>query len=455
MPHPSENLLGLYALDPALVPARRELENHLSACADCRRLLDSILEFDAVLRDPDTWLPTEPMENDETIGELREFAARVADEDASAAELLSDFENPDADGRFSKLVTSFIWTEPATKPIYQTGGVARRLCKLANRMCERKPLYALALAEAATAISNVLEPTSYPRDTIHELRGETWKEQANALHHLGRFDDALRALQMAESEYRRLRHSGLGMVAVKYVRAAVLYEQERYDEAEALAEDAAIAAFHLGAVDYSMRARNLQGEIRFECQRFAEAAQVFATILTYGEDRADTVWIARESLNLGNCSLALGDLSAADAQLARARELFISVGLGVEVTRTEWAQARLSFAQGRSDWAVGRLRTVIAALSGHGMLTDAAIASVDLAEMLHAGDRSREIPAVLAGVVRTFTVAGKLTGALSALAYLKDAAIKGAIAPPLFGHVRKFIARVDHQADLIFAPPPL
>ena len=88
-----------------------------------------------------------------------------------------------------------------------------------------------------------------------------------------------------------------------------------------------------------------------------------------------------------------------------------------------------------------------------GMLTDAALAAVHLAEMLHVTDRSREIPKILAGVVQTFIGAGKLSGALSALAYLKEASVAGIVTPAVFSYVRKFIARADQQPDLLFVPP--
>jgi hypothetical protein len=129
--------------------------------------------------------------------------------------------------------------------------------------------------------------------------------------------------------------------------------------------------------------------------------------------------------------------------------------LAVEVTRTGWAIARLYFAEGNSAEATYRLRTAIRELTQFEMLTDAGIAAVDLAEMLHTLGRTREIPKLLAGVVQTFAAAGKLTGALTALAYLKDAAAAGQIAAAAFPHVRRFLSRAERQPELLFAPPPV
>jgi hypothetical protein len=47
-----------------------------------------------------------------------------------------------------------------------------------------------------------------------------------------------------------------------------------------------------------------------------------------------------------------------------------------------------------------------------------------------------------------------LTGALTALAYLKDAAAAGHIIASAFPQVRRFLARVERQPNLLFVRPP-
>jgi tetratricopeptide (TPR) repeat protein len=444
MKHPVEQLLGLYALSPGLVRDAAALEAHLSVCDACRSQLAEIRADDAALREPETWLAAAGIAPDD---ELRAFDTRAGGEDAAALELLRPFESPEA-------AAHFVWEDVTRKPEFRTGGVARRLCKLANGMCERQPLYALSLAEAATRIAALLPDTSYPRGTIHELRGEAWKEQANAFRYLGRFTDAHTALDAAEEEYCQLPVEGVGLVAVQYVRAYVLYEQEQLDAAEALAYQSAAGALQLGETDRYTRALHLQGEILYERRSFAEAAAIFASILDYGERRKEMVWVARESINLGQCHLELRRLPEASRLLHRALRLFTDLRLESEVTRTGWAIGRLLFAEGNSREATQRLREAIRELSRSGMLTDAALAAIDLAEMLTVLGRVREIPKVLSGVVQTFTAAGKLTGALTALAYLKDAATAGRIAPAMFPHVRRFLVRAERQPELLFLPPP-
>lgn len=445
MEHVDERILGLYAIEPTSVSIRSEVEAHLAACAQCRAALEELRAFDSALREPESWTgvsnaPAAPED-------LRAFAARAEEEDAEAAQLLDEFKEPAAAARF-------VWTDIPAKTEYQTGGVARLLCKMANGMCERDPLYALRLAEAATIISTELPDVSYPRNTIHNLRGDAQKERANAFRFLGRLPQALEAIDIAEAEYRKLPHEGIGLVAVKYVRGCIQYEQEDLEAAERAANEAAEAALHLGAADRYMSARYLIGQIVFDKHEYSAAAGVFESILRYGEEKGDLLWIARASQAAGGCYLELDRKAESGRYLHEALRLFMDLDFGPEVTRTRWTIARLIFAEGNTSQAIHRLRTTIAEFTEYEMLTDAAVVAVDLAEILHATGRLREIPKILSNVVQTFMVAGKLTSALAALAYLKEAATTGTMTPQLVAYVRRFVLRAEREPELPFSPPP-
>lgn len=445
--HTSEAVLGLYALEPELVLNRADVEAHLAVCGHCRSALGAIKTFDAALADTETWpaISADAIRS-AAVEQLRAFAARSAEEDRDALGLLAEYEEPDAAPRF-------VWADIPNKPEYRSGGIARLLCKRANGMCTRKPLYALALAEAAVRISADLPDATYPRATIHELRGEAWKEQANALVSLGRFAEALEALARAEGEYRQLPHEGLGLVAITYVRATILYEQEQLEAADQLARESAEAALHLGSTDRCMRALHLRGEIRRRCGDLSGAIDLFSMVLRYGEETSDQRWIARETRAIGVCQIELMNAAEASRHLDTSLRLCTGMDSAVEVTLTQWAIARLTFLQGNPEEAIRRLRGVVGELTRQGMLTDAAIAAVHLAEILHATDRTREIPRLLAGVVQTFVAAGMLSGALAALSYLKEASTAGTVTPATFSYIRQFIARAERQPALPFAPP--
>jgi len=313
----------------------------------------------------------------------------------------------------------------------------------------------LKQAEAATTISQMLPDNSYPRGTIHELRGQALKEQANALRLLGRFPEALEAINAAEAEFSTLRQPTAGLAAVKFVRGTILYEQENLADAETAAVEAAEAAASDGIRDIQRNATNLLGYILFDRHDYEAAARIFERSLHQRQEEGAALWIARDSLSVGLCHLELHQLSGASRHLHEALRHFVDLRMGPDVTRAHWAIARLIFAEGNPQEAIYRLRRCIGEFSRLQILTDAALVAIDLAEILEATGRQREIGKVLAGVVQTFMNAGKLTSALTALAYLKDASSNGTMTVNLVSYVRHFVKRAERQPDLLFVPPPV
>jgi tetratricopeptide (TPR) repeat protein len=437
MPHISEDVIGRYALDPKLVHDVGAVEAHLQICDVCRRSLDEIRRFDDGLADGDTW--------GITPDDLMSFATRKAEEDAEAHELLAEFDDAPS--------AAFVWADLPSNRDYYTGGVVRALSRRASEMADRDPRYALELADAAVSIAQKLSEDDYPAAVLHEWRGEAWKQKAAALFCLGRFAETLQAVDCAEAEYDELPHAGVGHVAVLYIRASVLYEQEDYENAARLLDRSAAAALHLGEIDRYMAALHMRASIYYDKREFNTAATFFATILRFGEEKNSVVWIARERLTLGNCFIELGELAEARRYLEAALRQFTALRFDTEVVRTQKAIGRLMFAETKHVQAIQMLRRSVADFTRLQMPNDAAIAAVQLAEMLHAIGRDRDIPQLLNGVVQAFTQAGKLTGALMALAYLKEAAVSGRLTNALTSHVGRYLSRVDRQPALLFAPP--
>lgn len=440
--HLSKAVLARYSLQPDSVRRREVVEEHLRTCEQCRTALSEERLFNEALSDPDTW--SRPADAP-GFAELMRLAESGPAEDAQAEALLSKFDDAPA--------ARFAWEDLPNDPRFRFAGAVRALCKRANDMCGRDPRYALALANAASRIATALPSDRYPVKALHAWRGEAHKERANALFVLGKLPDVLNALDDAEAEFDQTGDVGLGHVAVLYIRGNVFYEQDELAEAESLAESSASAALHLGDEDRFIRARHLLGKIRFERRDFDDAAATFEGVLAYGEKIESPVWIARAALPLGNCQIELGRLREARRSLELALRRFTDLQHDAEVTKTRWAMARLSFAEGATSDGMQRMRTAIAELTEFEMLTDSAVAAVDLAEMMYQTNRLREIPKLLDGVVETFTRAGKFTGALTALAYIKEAAAAGKLTKRVARDVRRFLSRTEYQPQLVFIPP--
>jgi tetratricopeptide (TPR) repeat protein len=346
------------------------------------------------------------------------------------------------------------WTNLHTQKRFLSGGVARRLSAHAHSVCLNEPLDALTFADAAISVAEMLPDDTYPAKAIYELRGTAWKERANAQRFLGQYPEALESLLRAERAYRHLASPSLGLSIVALVRGYVLCDQQRLDEAGAMAERAEHGFAHLGDEDRRMTALYLRAGIKFEARDINGAASLFRQVVSYAESTNNSLWIARGSDALGNCEVHRRNLGEGSMHFHKALTLFRETGSASELIRTQWGIAHVLLHGGKQNEAIRRLRDVAAEFEKLGMITDAALVRLDLVDALLAIGQTRQIVDVATRLFRVFTAAGMLTGALTALAYLREVASAGTLTPDDVQSVRSFLRRAERQPALLFVPPP-
>lgn len=442
--HIPEDELALYAFDPAAAGEERRarIERHVDECAECRATHDFFIVAEADLMDAETW---EPIAGSATRASLMEHAARIEAEDAHAEEILRPYlANP----------ASAAWEALASRRAFRTGGVVRRLNAHAHGICEADPLAALTYADAAAAIAEALPDDAYSAGAVNQLRGTASKERANALMLLGRFPAAHEALDRAERFFRRTMNNGLGLSMVALVRAGVLYEQQRYDEAMAAAERAERGFAHAGDEKRRMDAVLLRASIMMETGDATGALRLYRQIIDYGERTNNLRAVARGSYACGHAEVDLGNLAEASLHFHRALVLFREVGPEPDRVATEWGIARIVLKSGKPHDAVRRLRIVQREFEARGMITDAALVGLDVAEALLALGQPQQIVPLAQHLFGVFKEAGMLTGALSAIAYMKEAAAAKRLTIDDVEVIRGFLRRAERQPSLAFAPAP-
>lgn len=443
--HFSEHDLARFASDPdSLDPQRRAaIESAIAECATCRGAVD----FFAVISDGDFGdVVAEDVTDSSSDDPMRAYVERIAAEDREAEELIEReqlFESP----------TKTAWKNLQRHKQFLTGGVVRRLNAQANTIYENEPLAALTFADAAISIAETLPDDTYPWNAVFELRGTAWKERANALMVFGDYPGALEALTHAERAYRRLGSAGLGLATVALVRASVLYEQNRLTEARASAEKAEVGFAHLGQEERRTRALFLRASIHYEAHEVATAITLFQHVLEYGEQLHNRRWIARASYAIGNCEVDRRNLAEASMHFHKALVIFRETGPAWDLFATEWGIARVILHGGDRSQAIQRLRHIATLYESRSMLTDAALVQLDLVEALLALGQTKQIVDISARLFQVFKDAGLLPGALSALAYMKEAAASGKLANPGVDAVRVYLRRARRQPDLAFEPP--
>jgi tetratricopeptide (TPR) repeat protein len=441
--HIPDEELSLFAHDPEELTHQRrtEIEQHTANCAKCGKSLNFYTITEEDLRDPLVWQPVlvtcDPV--------ISGYASRCAAEDAEADWLLKDY--------FAAPPMA-AWVDVTARREFRSGGVVRRLNARAHAIVASEPRAALTYADQAQAIADLLPDDTYPNGAVYELRGTAWKERANALLRLGELDEALESLKRAERAYGRITSSGHGLAAVELVRAAVYYQRGKLDQAARHAGNAEHEYAYLGLKEQQLNAVLLRGQIKYEAMEYTPAAAIFQQLIEYGEEAEDASWVARGSYCRAACELELGNISDAAMLFHRALVIFRETGPATERISTDWGLARVVLQGGKPGEAARRLRDVIAEFDELGMASDAALAGVDLSEALLALDRHAEIVKVATHAFRVLKKAGILTGALTALAYLKDAAAKGRLTLPALTAVRTFLRRIDREPHLVFVPPP-
>jgi tetratricopeptide (TPR) repeat protein len=446
--HLSDTELARYATDPDSFAADRRqfIEQETARCAICRTSLDFFGVVSAEeLADVELWEPDADWRADDDP--MTAYVDRISAEDLEADELLER----------EKLLSSSMKTAwknfPRDKRML-TGGVVRRLTAHANTVHLTEPLDALTFADAAISIAESLGDNAYPWRAVFELRGTAWKERANALLVLGEYPAALDSLTHSERAYRELLSPGFGLSTVALLRSSVFYEQGLLDQAMMSAERAEQGFAHLAQEEGRMRAIFLRASIKYEARDLPHAIALFEQVLEHGETVSSPLWIGRASYAIGNCEIERGDLAEASLHFHKALMIFREVGPDRDRIATEYGLARVVLHGGDRNEAIRRLRVAAAEYDRRSMISDAALVRLDIVEALLVEGHTKQIVDIAARLFRTFRDAGMLTGALTAMAYMKEAAASGRLTLAGVKAVRTYLQRAERQATLAFVPPP-
>jgi tetratricopeptide (TPR) repeat protein len=445
--HYDELTLQEYLDDPESFEGRTALEMHLLLCAACSALFDELRAFEATLSLDGVWDGT-LHDAEEPPGELRALAELLAREDAEAARLLAPLVVSPA---------SFRRANVTSDPAMRTAGAARRLSADSRALRERQPMHALVLADAAIAIADQLPPHRYPATLIDELRGSGWLERANVLRYLGRYEEALDALDISARAYAQSPVSVYSLAVVEYVRAVIFVEVGRLDDALLLARRSARVFRQFGEDDRFVHAKIVEATVLFDRSRYRESRELFLSLVATAKKLGQAATLARLYGNVANCQLRLHELVSAEVYFGRALSLYEALGLETERIRTRWSIGSLRIANGDIADGLARLREAREEFERLGLRTDAALVTLDVAEaLLAAGAPSgaREAAELCASIVESFTAVGMTGHALTALAFLQEAVSSGRATPELVRRVRDYLETNPDHSGVPFVPPP-
>lgn len=396
--------------------------------------------FEDALRDPEPWLladllsapPPDP-------SRLRALAAKLDSERAAARELLAP------------ALTSLVAFRSASVDAdrrYHSRGVVDVLNEAARPLRNAQPLLALAAADAAVSIAAKLAKVE---DCPDRVLGTAHVERARALFFVGRYRDAEEALRRADLAFDEDPQStDWDRAHASLVRANIYAETHRLEEASEEALSAAAVFDSFGDQTHYLNASLLDGNLLFLRGDYRAAERVMNRVAIDAERNDDRALAAGARQSAGNCCIELGELDQAERCFLQALALWDELGLKVERVRTTWSLGALQKARGDLDGAIDRIDEARRAFEALGVVNDAALARLELAEVLLLADRAEEVPDLLGEVVVSFTAEGAMRNASLALAYLREAVEAGAVEARLVRHVRQYLEQLPTDPEKNF-----
>lgn len=331
--------------------------------------------------------------------------------------------------------------------------VVRALVFEGRASIDSEPRHAERCFEAAVHLTEQL--TDLRREYRVTLLGRAWLELANARRQIGRYGDSLAALDEAERCFEGEPYATKQLGRAWLARGTVLLKMGELAPAErSLRRSINIFA---AVDDYRSIARVqlIEAGILFERSDFAGARErwlLAAPALQAANERHS---LAVAWLNVGWCDIELNQKESARRWLTKALDAFKRLKCDVEVLRTRWALARLHALFDNRQSGVRELILIRSAFAEQGLLIDAGMVSLDIAEVLLLPPQRASAAAKACAVLpQLFRKGGASREALKAVAYLKEAASSRRLHAPDVKLVRDFLDRADARGEK-FSPPEI
>jgi tetratricopeptide (TPR) repeat protein len=441
--HPSDEVLFHYAEGGASYEDRADVEAHLANCSACVTAVTTYRTLGGAMAEEETWHLTDEMVGQNAQQRLREIAVRRQVEDAEAERLLR--------GKLGSAYQFAYANIPRRKRCY-TGGVVRLLCQTAWDQLDRDARFAKMLAEAASVIAEALPADYYPSQAVEDLRGTAWLYYASACGSLGVFKDGEEALKRADRAFARLPDGGTQIGRVELSRAVLLAMQQRHDQALRWARSAAMRFEARGETKRYFEAKECEAGILMRLGQPEVARQMYLTTCRVADSLGEPEAKARAVTNLAISCREVGDLDAASKYFAEALQWYEALDMSSMVVHTRWSIATLAVWAGDAAEACLRFPSIIRELESRGMLLDSAYARLDYVEALLRLGRPEAAHEESSTLVEFFSKAEILTGALTALAFMKEASAHRALTVLQVRAIQKYVRALADSPTLLFSP---
>jgi len=343
------------------------------------------------------------------------------------------------------------WSELAKREELRSSGALDRLGLSVTQALGRDPRHALAIAELATSVAESLPSGAYPVLVIAQLRAHAYKDLGKAFLYLGRLPEALAAVDRADAciaEFGALEHD---RAIVDVVRATMLHEANRYDEAFALLTRCKQIFRAYGDDKRLLMCGISEGVLLHRMRKYREAREAYLLLLATTSESGDREAVACLHNAIGHCSVELQDFAAAEANLSRAIELLHALGQPLQAAKAELGRGRMLVRKGEIQRGISHLQPIRADFLRHEMTEEAGLCGLEVVEALLLDGAAEKAEALARDITGEFTAAGLNTRAITALAYLREAIAARRASVSLVTTVREYIVSLRTSPEREFA----
>lgn len=419
-------------------PAARR-DPHLSDCRPCRNTLQTLRGLSEAMQCDAVW---ETRELDETprqstIDFLRAKQAEMVRENAEAALRVKQLLSQPRETWAATLEAHSEW---------RTGGMVRALVAEAERSVTTEPASALELGRLAVEIAPTVADS--PLLSVAALR-----EWGFALLCTGNHRAALSATEKAEAIVSQVGAAELDSARVTLLRALIVCDFGSHDESRRLAR--AAAAIFMNHADWPryVSARRVEGIALYHLRRHSDALVVYEGVSDLCK-KFDPVSLPGLLQNIALCHRELGSFDLAMSFFLRAHDSYQRLGQAAAIAKNRWYIGKVLLLQAQYEQALEVLSDVREACEGLGMLHDAALITIDMAQALSVVGTPDRVIELSRSAARYFEAAGlaESEGALTALALIREAAASGRLTAELIEEAR-IRAQRKPKLQLAFARP--
>jgi tetratricopeptide (TPR) repeat protein len=311
------------------------------------------------------------------------------------------------------------WAEEVVASGVRSETAMRHLLFSGLGVIDVAPASAAEVLRAVLLMGSAL-PEGSPPEVVAALSAYALKGRANALRHLGYFDDALADLGVAARLFAEAKYCERESGQVEYVRATVLFKRERWNDALAAAR--ASRRHFLAAKDprRAAHAQIVEANVLIEQGATNQGRTLLHRLRRVLHELRDSEALPRVWLNLAVCEIRRGDEVEARRWLNRASKSFRQQRNTTELLRTRWNMATYISRFGKPARALALLGRVERSFLTLGMPADAGCVALDeLDLMLDSGVSRAVLSAKARQAADAFAAAGMSVSLATALEELR------------------------------------